>query len=253
MKKSLEIVYSRSLKLNKGNYQQDAPMWSEKMCLELNGQSDEEIAVLEQTEYQKLKDRIDSRAETEWNRTALELSGLRVREKDGKRFPSVTSILKPEPYTGNPEYGTRGTEIHRLCNKFMSEGVWDEPTIKLEKISFEQIKYREFFAKHEKRLDFKKHKTNIEVYNDKWIYSGEVDLICSVDGLLTLVDLKTGGWDWPQLVAYEKCGTGKVKQLAVFDLKSGEIHLLEVGGKEYQEHWENFIHKRGQFFARFGV
>ena len=251
MKKSLEIVYSRSLKLNKGNYQQDAPMWSEKVCLELNGQTDDEVTALEQSEYQKLKDRIDDRALTEWNRTALELSGLRVREKDGKKYPSVTSILKPEPYTGNPEYGIRGTEIHRLCNEFLTTGKWSAPTVSLEKISYDQIGFMEFFEKHKERIDTKKIKFNIEVFNEKWIYSGEVDLICKVDNKWTLVDIKTGGWDWPQLVAYEKCNPGKVVQLAIFDLKNNDLPVLPVA--ETEEHWLHFIHKRGEFKAKFGV
>ena len=251
MKRTIEIVYARSLKLNRGNYQQDAPMWSEKMCIELNGHTEEEVAQIEKEEYQKLKDRIDERALGEWNRTALELSGLRVRVKDGIKFPSVTSILKPEPYTGNPEYGTRGTEIHRICNKFIKDGTWEEPKVKLEKVSFDQIPYKEFFAKHKERLDFTKHKTNIEVFNDKWLYSGEIDLICRVDKKWTLVDLKTGGWDWPQLVAYLKCGSGKIEQLAVFDLKTWALEVLPLA--DIGEYWENFLWMRGRFKERFGV
>jgi len=253
MLKSVEIVYSRSLKLNKGNFQQDAPMWSEKAVLDVSGLPEEMVDLIYAKEYQKIKDRIDTKALTEWNRTALELSGLRVREKDGKKYPSVTSILKPEPYTGSPEYGIRGTELHRICNEYLSTGNWEEPTVKLEKISYDQIKYREFFQKHGERIDNKKVKFNIEVFNDKWMYSGEIDLICKVDGKWTLSDIKTGSWDWPQLVAYEKCNPGKVVQLAIFDLKNNDLCTLPVECDESREHWEHFISKRGEFKAKFGV
>lgn len=253
MRKTLEINYGRSLKLNKGSYQQDAPMWHEKVTIELNGETEEQLREIEASEYQRIKDRIDARAIEEWNRSALELSGLRVREKDGKKYPSVTSILKPEPYTGSPEYGIRGTELHRICNEYLKTGKWSEPTVKLEKISYEQIKYKEFFKKHEERINAKQIKFNIEVFNDKWVYSGEIDLICKVDGKWTLVDLKTGSWDWPQLVAYEKCNPGKVVQLAIFDLKGGDLFTLPVDSDESREHWEQFIWKRGEFKARFGV
>lgn len=253
MKRTLEINYGRGIKINKGNYQQDSPMWHEKLTIELNGQTDAEVVELEKKEYDIIRARVDKRVEDEWNKTALEQAGLRIRTKDGKKFPSVTSILKPEPYTGNPEYGTRGSEIHRLCNQFIEKGVWTEPEAKLETLSYADMKHKDFFAKFKDRLDFKGVKLNIEIFNLRLLYSGEIDLVCKVDKRLAVCDIKTGGWDWPQLVAYEKSNPKKAELLAIFDVKTNELHIIEVGSKEYEEAWEHFLMKRGEFKARFGV
>lgn len=258
MLKEVEIRYERSLKINRGNYEQVAPLWADTVRLKFNGETPEQIAEIEKAEYETLKTRIDKRADDEWVSAKISLAGFRVREKDGKKYPSVTTILSPEPYTGNPEYGTRGTEVHFLVDHFIDTGEWREPSVKLETLSYEDLKYKLFFEQHSKSIKpIKGDFTNLKVFNDDLMYSGEIDRILTVLDIPSIVDYKTGGWKWGQLVAYwyglpEKIRT-KIKQLAIFDLKKCELNLLQVGSKEFNKEWVNFVYKRGVFFGRFGV
>lgn len=250
MKKIIEINYGRSLKFNKGNYEQDSPMWHEKVTIELNGKDDHEA--VEQETYDALKKRVDERANQEWLRSKNEMAHLRIRTRNGKQYPSVTSIINPEPYTNDPEYGTRGTELERVVNVFIDTGIWIEPEVTLKNLSYDQIPYKEFFEKFGTRLDFRKCERQIEVYNEKYLYSGAIDKICKVDGKKTLADWKTGGWKWRQLIAYKQCGI-EVEQLAIFDLKKCALELLPVNSEGFQVGWEGFLIDRGVFKGRFGI
>lgn len=258
MQKEVEIKYERSLKINRGNYEQVAPLWADTVRLKFNGETPEQIADIEKAEYDILKARIDKRADDEWANAKISLAGFRIREKDGKKYPGVTTILSPEPYTGNPEYGTRGTEVHLIVDHFIDKGEWREPKVKLETLSYDDIKYQEFFQEHGKEIKpIKGDYTNLKVFNDDLMYSGEIDRLLSVLEILSIVDYKTGGWKWGQLVAYwyalpEKI-RAKIKQLAIFDLKKCELKLMQVGSPEFDKEWTQFIYKRGVFFGRFGV
>lgn len=258
MLKEVEIRYERALKINRGNYEQVAPLWADTVRLKFNGETPEQIAEIEKAEYETLKTRIDKRAEDEWVSAKISLAGFRVREKDGKKYPSVTTILNPEPYTNNPEYGTRGTEIHLIVDHFIDKGVWREPEVKLATLSYDDIKHKEFFAEHGKSIkSIKGDFTNLGVFNEDYMYSGEIDRLLSVLDIPSIVDYKTGGWKWGQLVAYwyglpEKIRT-KIKQLAIFDLKKCELKIMQVGSPEFNKEWYAFLVKRGCFMGRFGV
>jgi len=252
VKRTLELNYGRSLKFNKGNYEQDAPMWHEKVTLELNGETPAEVLEIEKREYDALKARIDERADAEWGKIKASLADLRVRQKDGKNYPSVTSIINPEPYTGDPEYGLRGTEVERLINVFIDSGKWEKPTVSLKNLKFEDVRYKEFFEKFGKRIDFASCERQREVFNERYMYSGAIDIICAVDGKPTLADWKTGSWKWRQLIAYQKCDI-KVDQLAIFDLKKCVLEVLDLKSDNFQLGWEAFLLDRGAFKARFGL
>lgn len=247
-KKQIEICYSNSMKINKGQYEQEAPFYSAKTIIEENGQPIDEVA-----EYNRLRGIIDPLLLAQYQDAKVGMSGARVRIKDGKKYPSVTSILNPDSPPIDPEYGLRGTEIHRMFKEWVFGGIWPDPGIKLEKLKFEDVKYEEFFKKFESRIDFNNARLDVEVFHEKHLYSGEIDVICPVDDLLTICDLKTGGWDWQQLVAYYKAKPEGIKQLAVFDLKNQELDILQLTDKKCPEYWEKFLIKRGAFQARFSL
>lgn len=258
MQRSVEIHYGRTFTANKGNYENDKPMWNEKIMLSFNGESPAEVAEIQNREYEEMKKRVDERANAEWEKYRLQFSGLRVREKDGKKYPSVTSIISPEPYTGNPEYGTRGTELHRLIDQFINTGKWQEPQVKLQTLSFDDIKYKEFFTQYGPKIkSIKGSFTSLEVFNEKFLYSGEIDRLLMVNDIPSLVDYKTGGWKWMQLVAYWKALPKniqeKIKQLSVFDLKKGVLETLSVTDEKFTSEWENFLVKRGEIKSRFSL
>lgn len=254
MKKTLEINYGTSITVNRGNYENEKPMWHQKLTFELNGETPEEIVALEDYEFNRIKKAIDERAKNAWDTAKQDMSNLRIRVKDGKKYISVSSVLHPDPLPIDPEYAIRGTEIHLIVNEFIKTGKWRGPMEPLQKLRYEDIRYQEFFTKFKDRIDFTECKLNIEVYHDKHLFSGEIDCLTKVDGLLTLIDFKTGSWDWAQLVAYYKAlKDPNVKQLAAFDLKNLEIEILTLKDVKCQEHWEKFLIKLGIVKSRFGV
>jgi len=243
--KTTELCYSNSFKINRGNYEQEAPFYSQKVILE--GEIDAKA------EYAKLRTIVDELATEQYNASKLDRSGLRIRVKDGKKYVSVTSVLGGgKPYTGDPEYGLRGTEVHRLVNTYAKIGVWEAPSIQLTKLTFEDVKYKEFFLANKDRIDLGVYDCEIEVFNDDHLYSGEIDCICEVDEIITLADIKTGAWKWEQLVAYYKAlGRKDIKQLAVFDLKKQKLETLAV--KDGIPYWESFLKLRGKIDGIYGI
>lgn len=248
-KKVVEICYSNSMKINRANYEQEAPFYSAKTIIEENGQVVDEAA-----EYGRLRGIIDPLLEAQYRASKAEMAGVRIRLKDGKKYPSVTSILSPDglPTQIDKDYGVRGNEIHRLINLFITEGKWYTPSEPLAKLTYEQIPYQEFFTKFKDRINLTKSSLNIEVFHDKHLYSGEIDAMGFVDDLLCLIDFKTGSWDWTQLVAYYKAYP-EAKMLAIFDLKNLKLETLNLKDVKCPEYWEKFLVKRGEFRARFGV
>lgn len=247
--KTYEICYSNSITINKGNYENEKPFYSQKVVI----QSEEDIDTT--VEYEKLRAIIDPMALEHFNQTKIDQAGLRIRNKDGKKYPSVTSILGGgKPYTADPEYGIRGTEVHRLCNKFFFDGVWEEPKEALKNLKYSDIKYKEFFENYKDRISYNDLNVEIEIFNDEHLYSGEIDVVLKVDGVRTLADIKTGGWKLEQLVAYWKALQDKtIKQLAVFDLKKQKLEVFKVSDEKCRSAWENFLKLRGALNAKFDV
>lgn len=247
-KRIYEICYSNSITINRGNYENEKPFYSQKVVIE----SETEIDTVE--EYNKLREIIDPMAQARFKEGKASEAGLRVREKDGKKYPSVTSILSPAPYTGNPEYGTRGTEVHRIINQYALSGEWGSPKEPLKTLKYEDVKYKEFFGTFGDRIDYSDQRQEVTIFNDDYMYSGEVDVICQVDGIKTLGDYKTGSWKWAQLVAYWKALNDKsIKQLAVFDLKKQKLEILKLTSDEARSAWEYFLILRGKFQGVYGI
>ena len=247
-KRIYEICYSNSITINRGNYENEKPFYSQKVVIE----SETEIDTVE--EYNKLRGIIDPLALARFKEGKLEEAGLRVRIKGERKYPSVTSILSPAPYTGNPEYGVRGTEIHRLINHYSVNFEWLVPKAELKTLKYEDVKYQDYFQKFGERIDFTGLEKEIEVFNDEHVYSGEIDVVCIVDGIKSLCDYKTGSWKWEQLVAYWKAKNDKtIKQLAVFDLKKQKLETLKVASEECRSYWESFLKLRGRFSAIYDI
>jgi hypothetical protein len=244
-----ELCYSNSATVPlKQAYANEKPFYSQKVIIE----SETEIDTV--AEYEKMRAKIDPLVQKHFNATKLDESGLRVRTKGERKYPSVTSILSPAPYTGNLEYGTRGTEIHRLINHYSVNCEWLVPKEPLKTLKYEDVKYQDFFQTHIERIDFSGLEKEIEVFNDEHMYSGEIDVVCKVDGIKTLGDYKTGSWKWEQLVAYWKAlGDKSIKQLAVFDLKKQKLETLKIASDECRSCWERFLVLRGKFEQIYGI
>ena len=248
--RQIEVVYGNSLTINRSNYENEKPLYSAKSLVTV---ADNEVFD-ERAEYQRLRGIIDPLVEEHYNRSRVDIAKVRIRTKDGKRYPSVTSIMSPKPFDCDPEYAIRGSELHRVINKWIASDKWEEPKEPLSKLKYEDIKYKEFFEENKKRIDFINCAVELEIFHEEHLYSGEVDLICSVDGIKTLADIKTGQWKWEQLVAYYKALPElKIKQLAIFDLKKNKLETLQLTDNKAKGAWENFLKMRGAFQQIYGV
>lgn len=255
--KQIEIVYGNSLTINRGSYENEKPLYSQKVTYEV----EDNQVIDERAEYDRLRSIVDPLVMEHYNRAKLDLSNVRVRIIDGQRLPSVTSILTPD---GIPRiepaklacYARRGHEYERLFFHWAKTGEVLEPDTNVDIGTLKwDLKFKQFIEKEGKRLDFKKATFSVEVSDKKLAYSGEVDINnVLIDGIPHLCDVKTGQWKWEQLLAYNHAlGVGHTCPSAIFDLKNGMM-ILSVNEKEATiEHcWHNFLMKRGEFKGRFG-
>ena len=223
------------------------------------------------------RDRLREMFDAEANRAKSDLiekmySKIRFYEKDGKKYPSVTSILGWDTDWKITEdelrqYASRGTVVHKLVEIFLKEGKWIDPQ-EIDELkedvsillggslglSWSDCSYKEFFAKHLK--DLKIISLEKEVINNEHLYAGRYDILAEFEGKKTLIDLKCGKTsDFRQLAAYSACEEG-VEQLAIFpvgptDNKTGYMKpkICDTIKAEFGE----FVKARIKFRNRFGV
>ena len=110
---------------------------------------------------------------------------------DGVILPSVTQIMRPlsdEKYKDIDQdvleaAAQRGTAVHSACEFFGLHGA--------EEIEPEYQMYFDAFLAWNREHDVKYIKTEQAIWHKQLLYAGTLDLIASVDGVLTLVDYKT--------------------------------------------------------------
>jgi hypothetical protein len=199
-------------------------------------------------------------------------SGIRFYEKDGKKYPSVTSILgwNVDWKISEDElqqYGSRGTIVHKLVEKFLTDGVWSDPN-ELPELSNDvatvtagslALSWKD--CSYEKSIEALKEDLKIiqleqELYNDENLYAGRSDLVCMYKGKKSILDFKTGTTiDMRQLAAYAACLDG-IEQLVIVpvgptDNKSGikkPVISTDVTGE-----FKKFLYARAAFRERFGI
>lgn len=244
-----EITYSKSIKINRGNYEQEAPMFSCKSIL-TNPTQEEELS-----EYKRLQQIIDPMLEAQYDLKRTDLANVRIRVREGKKFPSVNSVLCPEGLPKSiknlAQYCERGNQLDRIVKTYLTTGVQREP--KVEDFSplpweYDVPKFltdNKLFDKEQMGL----WKQDIEVFNTDLVYSGEIDLLYNDKVVL---DVKSGQWDWSQLIAYAKC-LKDISHVAILDFKNNKFIKLPITHPTIVEAWEHFIYRRGEFKARFGI
>lgn len=111
---------------------------------------------------------------------------------NGLEVPSVTTLMKPlssDFYsTVDPEVlnkaAKRGTAIHNAVENYAKFGIEDIPPV-----------YAGYFAGFREWWDSRKPEvlaTETKVYHKILRYAGTVDLLCIIDGRVTLVDYEQG-------------------------------------------------------------
>jgi len=203
---------------------------------------------------------------------AKQYSGIRFYEKDGKKYPSVTSILGWDidwkiSEDELQQYGARGTIIHKLVEEFLTGGKWLDmnkiPELEQEiaTVTAGSLALSIVDCSYEKALeaimpDLKVLKQEQELFNDEHLYAGRTDVIGMYKGKKSIIDFKTGTTtDMRQLAAYAVCEEG-VEQLVIVpvgptDNKSGlkkPIISTDVAGE-----FKKFLYARAKFRERFGI
>lgn len=199
-------------------------------------------------------------------------SGIRFYEKNGKKYPSVTSILSWNVDWKISEdelqqYSARGTIVHKLIEQYLSDGKWMDPmsivdlSTEVATVTAGSLALSWKDCSYEKSLETIKEDIKIvqqeqELYNDEHLYAGRSDLVCMYKGKKSIIDFKTGTTtDMRQLAAYAACMDG-VEQLVIVpvgptDNKSGikkPIISTDVTGE-----FKKFLYARSAFRERFGI
>jgi len=217
--------------------------------------------------------------ENESNRGKADLidkqyANIRFYEKDGKKYPSVTSILnwdKEWRVTDDElrQYASRGIVVESMINVFLSSGEWIDPTqvpslredvsILMSgslMLTWEQCSHKKFMEQYRKKIEA----TSFQgiVFNEEALYAGRYDIYGNYDGIKSIMDIKSGGFDMRQLAAYAMCieQVADVKQLVVIpvgptDNKCG--YKRPVVCDTIQKEFEEFLKARAKFKQRFGI
>lgn len=199
-------------------------------------------------------------------------AGVRFYEKDGKKYPSVTSILgwNVDWKISEDElqqYGARGTIIHKMIEVYFQTKKWvsplDIPELENDiatllagskKLTWADCSYEK--AIENVMSDIKVCQLEHELVNEEHLYAGRADLYCLYQGKKTIVDFKSGTTtDMRQLAAYAACKDG-IEQLMIVpvgptDNKSG--FKKPVICTNIEKEFKEFLYARAKFRERFGI
>ena len=237
-------------------------------------ENDDIVEVLE-----KLQNIIDSRFNMEENRALVKLItkqfenvGFHRNEEDGLDYPRVSSIMGWDSEWKIPkyelaQYAARGTIVHKLCHLFLTANEWLNP-IEIEELDDEvnillsgNLKLSWKDCSHEKFME--KYRSDIGeigametiVFNKELFYSATPDLVAPFKELKSIIDYKTGSYDFAQLAAYAGCIEG-IKQLVVFPVgKNTNVsgYSKPIIKTDWKEDWEIFVERRKKFRENFGI
>jgi hypothetical protein len=263
-----EITASLSGVISNGPYENLRPGFS--MTVEpINGESPEKIFNNCMEYLHTLMALEDNRAKTEL--TEKQYTNIRFREKDGIKYPSVTSILFwNAEWQVSPDHlqqlASRGIVVESLIFEYIKTGEWKDPTTMLwiaedvailksgsSHLSWDDCSHQAFMKEYGDKL--KNVSFHGEVFNDEYLYSGEYDIVGEFDGKKSLIDIKCGGYDFRQLAAYARCLEG-IEQLVIFavgptDNKCG--YKKPIICTTIQSEFEEFLKARAKFRKQFGV
>jgi len=185
------------------------------------------------------------------NYKVIEESGLRWYIKDEIYHPSVSTVNGWQKTLSMPPYKRKagnaanfGTATHFQLAKAIyddfgvgnTEDILDMPDIAIWNVSHEEKMYKinkpmqmwyKFLAEHS---TFEPLQTEMVLFNDgKTPYAGRLDVLCRIDGLIYLIDFKTGAY-YPEYDA-QVCG-GYACLLRYSGLVVDRVALLFLDSRE---------------------
>lgn len=198
---------------------------------------------------------------------------IRFREIDGIKYPSVTSIMNWDKEWRVSEdelsqYAARGTIVHKQIEIFLKTGIWVEPK-EIKEPEIEEAISILMSGSLKLHWDDCSHKVLLEhirkdivvddiekvCVNKELRYSGQYDIKGTYQGKRSIIDNKSGCYDFAQLAAYAVCEPG-IEQLVVFpvgptDNKSG--YKKPDITTDIEGEFKRFVYKRDKFRKRFGI
>jgi len=260
MKKTYELNYGNKATVNVGNYENLGPMYNLKLVIETEGTID--IG----QEFIRMKAMVDKHLANNVKEIKLvklleDMKHLRFYEKDGIKLPSVTTVISPEPYTGNPVFGTIGDILHRAFSKYIKTGDIKVDITSLEKdqLIANNLNIDDYvmeWIKYDEQFIFGKSEQEVFSLTDR--YAGTYDADGLYGGVKCVFDLKSGsmlrgGQDkaFMQLAAYSKC-LPDIKRLVIIPCnpKSKQDPLIS---DDIDKYYSMFMQKRKAFKDKFGV
>lgn len=242
-----------------------------EITAEVNGKDDIPQALA------KLQDILDERFTIEENRALVKLiekqfKNIGFHEKDGKKYPRVSSIMGWDKEWRIPkyelsQYAARGTIVHKLFHLFLTEGKWFDPkeigeledsvNILLSgnlNLHWKDSSHKKFMEKFRGDIGEIEAMEKI-VFNEELFYSATPDLIAPFKGLKSVIDYKTGAYDFAQLAAYAGCVEG-IKQLVILpvgptDNVSG--YKKPIIKTDWENDWQRWVEMRKKFRENFGI
>lgn len=297
MKRTIEISASFTGTIPTGSYENEKPMFHVKETIEnvdeeLNAPEfiDERIIARQKELHQICYDQFKRHAEASYQeRLAKTYRNIRFYDgKDGKKLPSVTSIINWDKDFHMPpdrlkQYASRGTIIHKQVEIYLETGQWKEakdipeiyPDLVIVKrgdlgLQVDDVDFKQFY----KDYPFKVIGLEDTLYNHVEGYAGRRDIKCviesenkgkwaKIEGVMfdvpTILDVKTGKTldktsGLKQQTAYWKCDE-EIQQV-------GLIHLTNENKCGYgkpaviqdsEKYWHLFLKDLENFKNRYGI
>lgn len=270
-----EITSAFSGTISSGEYENEKPLFSVKIETEIENIS--EISELQRSIYQICRSQYgEAQTESIVKRIERQTQNIRFRERNGKRYPSVTSIIGwDEDFHVKPahlvQYAARGTIIHKQVEIYNNTNEWREPKDIPEiypelvilkqgdlQLSYNDVDFRGFLEKYPIEVNH----SEIEVFNEEYFYAGKYDFTGIPKGwdgvreVLTLFDIKTASADeakaMKQLTAYWHC-LPDIQQICVIRLnnKTKQGFSKPKVETDKNKYWSLFLKDRENFKKRF--
>jgi hypothetical protein len=149
------------------------------------------------------------------------------RDEAGNLVPSVTQIIRAAGLSDSRWYNEharmRGTAVHTAI-QYLNEGTLDESSV-IPEVDAYLRGYRRFLQ----QTGFVVQAYEQRVFNPIYRYAGTMDLLGTLNGKSTVIDIKTGSvpvWAGLQLAAYGACIPPGVHQRFALNLTEDSLYKL---------------------------
>ena len=285
--RKIELSASFTGTIPTGSFENEKPFYSITETFDNCALGDVEIEIRHKQLHDMCYRQFKNQAEITYAERIDKLyKNIRFYDKDGRKYPSVTSIIGWDesfriPVDSLAQYAARGTIVHKQIEVYLTTGEWKEakditdiyPELVILRTGNLKLELEGDFKAFYESYPFKVIECEKVIYNDKHYYAGKLDCLgviehvnmgkwASIDGIKfdvpTVFDFKTGAVDkvkcFKQLTAYGQSVEG-VEQLAVIpinnDTKQGFSKPVVEGDKE--KYMPLFLADRRNFKERYGI